>query len=120
MACLQRLEDKLECLKDRLSAAKTPSLSGMPRGGTPLTTADLVADKIELERRIAKLKSKTAKIRSEILDEIDMLDDSRYVDVLEAYFIDGMTIEEVAARYCYTVRHAYRLYSDAILILALE
>ena len=95
-------------------------MSGMPRGGTPITTADLIADKCELESRIAKLKSKSARIRSEILDEIDLLDDSRYVDVLEAYFIDGLTMDEVAARYCYTVRHAYRLYQDAILILAFE
>ena len=95
-------------------------MSGMPRGGTPITTADLIADKCELESRIAKLKSKAARIRSEILDEIDLLDDSRYVDVLEAYFIDGLTMDEVAARYCYTVRHAYRLYQDAILILAFE
>ena len=92
----------------------------MPRGGTPITSADLIADKCELESRIAKLKSKAARIRSEILDEIDLLDDPRYADVLEAYFLDGLTMDEVAAQYNYTVRHTYRIYSDAILILALE
>ena len=92
----------------------------MPRGGTPITSADLIADKCELESRIVKLKSKAMRIRSEILDEIDSLDDPRYVDVLEAYFLDGLTMDEVAARHSYTIRHAYRLYTEAILILALD
>lgn len=95
-------------------------MSGMPRGGTPITTADLIADKLELESRIAKLKNKASRIRSEIIDEIDLLDDPRYADILEAYFLDGLTMEDVAARYNYTVRHAYRLYTESILILALE
>jgi DNA-directed RNA polymerase specialized sigma subunit len=95
-------------------------MSGMPRGGTPITTADLIADKCELESRIAKLKSKAARIRSEIIDEIDLLDDPRYADILEAYFLDGLTMEEVAARYSYTTRHAYRLYSEAVIILTFD
>lgn len=117
---MKRLEEKLENVKDRINTVRTPNMSGMPRGGTPITSADLIADKLELEKRIEKLKSKATRIRSEILDEIDLLDDPRYVDVLEAYFLDGLTMDEVAARYCYTVRHAYRLYTEAILILAFD
>ena len=117
LSCIARLEEKLKLLENRLSSPGSPKLSGMPRGGTPITMADLTADKIELEQRIARLKEKSKILKREILEEIDSLEDPRYCEVLEAYFIDGYTLEQIAEKECYTDRHVFRLYSEAITIL---
>lgn len=117
IACIARLEKKLKLLDDRLSSPRSPNLSGMPRGSTPVTTSELIADKIELEERISRLKEKGKVFKNEILAEIDSLDDARYCEVLEAYFIDGYSLEKIAEKECYTDRHIYRLYSEAITIL---
>ena len=57
--CIERLERKKVDLESRIGSVKSPSLSGMPRGGTPVTQTDLVSEKIDLEKRIEKLKKKT-------------------------------------------------------------
>lgn len=120
LACIKRLEEKLVILDERITAVKSPSLSGMPRGGTPVTLADLVSDKVDLEKRIERLKAKGKKLKSEIYEEIDSLEDPRYCEVLEAHFIEGLTFESIAEEMGYTERHVYTLYSEAISLLAIS
>jgi DNA-directed RNA polymerase specialized sigma subunit len=118
LACIARLEAKLIQLNDRLKSVRTSNFSDMPRGGTPITIDDLLVNKEDLERRISKLKAKGLILKKETLDEIDSLDDIRYCEVLEAFFIDCLTFDEIAERMQYTDRHVHRLYSEAISILS--
>lgn len=119
-SCIARLEEKLKNIESRLSSIKSPSFSGMPRGGIPVSPSDLVADKIELEERIERLKEKGKILKRDILEEIDSLENPRYCEVLEAYFIDGYSLEEIAEKEGYNDRHVYRLYSKAINLLILK
>lgn len=118
--CIVRLEEKLALLDVKLNTVRLPNLSGMPRGGVPVTTADLVADKIDLENRIERLKEKGKRLKLEILEEIDSLDEPRYVAVLEGFFIDCLSMEDIADNEGYTVRHVYSLYHDAIRALTVN
>jgi DNA-directed RNA polymerase specialized sigma24 family protein len=117
-ACIYRLEAKLSNLEDRLTAIRTPNLTGMPRGGTPVAKEDLISDKIDLEERIKRLKVKSRDLKRAVWSEIDKLEDPRYCDVLEAYFIDCLSFEEIADELGYTERHVYTLYGEAISFLA--
>lgn len=117
---ITRLEDKLLKIDERLYKIKSPNFSGEPRGGTPPTQAELISDKMEIQKRIDHLNQRGAQIKAEILDKIDELDDVRYAAVLEAYFIDGLTFEEIAEKETgYTVRHVLRLYSEALRAMSL-
>lgn len=120
LACISRLEGKLALLDKRIKSVKSPSLSGMPRGGVPVTVEDLIADKIELEERIKRLKRKSNSLKSHILEEIDSLEDPRYCEILEAFFIECLSLDDIADKEGYTVRHVYRLYSEAVTQLALD
>lgn len=120
LACISRLEEKYILLDEKIKSIKSPNYSGMPRGGTPVTVAELLSDKIELEERIKRLQVKGKKLKSDILEEIDTICDSRYCEILEAFFIDGLTLEEIAENEGYTIRHVYRLYSEAVTFLALN
>ena len=92
----------------------------MPRGGTPITVEELLSDKIELEKRIERLKVKGRSLKGEILEEIDSLDDPRHCEVLEAFFIDCKSICEIGDNMGYTDRYIYDLYRDAINTLAFQ
>lgn len=119
LACIARLEEKLTLLDDRLTSVKSPSLSGMPRGGTPVTSDDLIADKMELEERIRRLKEKGKVIKKEILNAIDDLSDPRFSGVLEAYFIDDLSFSEIAHDLNYSEKSVIRIYSQGIRALDL-
>ena len=118
VACINRLEAKLVILDERITSIKSPNFSGMPRGGVPVTLDDLLADKDDLERRIKKLKEKNRDLKRSIYEAIDTIEDSRYCEVLEAHFIDGLSIREIAENTGYTERHVYDLYDKAIRLLS--
>lgn len=116
---IDRLNLKLVNLDDRMLKIKSPGFSDMPRGGTPVTVEDLVAEKMEIEERIRRLKAKSKKLKIETLEKIDELDDTRYAEILESYFVDRKEFGTIAEDTGYTVRHIIRLYSEAINELSL-
>ena len=113
-ALVNRLKSKIKNLDERMTSLRSPTLSDMPRGGTPITKEDMIAEKDELIDRLSRLEDKGRKIKAELLDKIDDLDDPRYAEVLESYFIDCKTLEDIADENNYTMRHIVRLYSSAI------
>lgn len=118
--CIERLERKLVTLEGRITGLKSPSLSGMPRGGVPVTLADLMSDKIDLEDRIESLKAKSRDLKREVCEKIDSLENSKYCEILEAHFIEGKSFEDIADDLGYTTRHVIKLYSEAITVLAVS
>lgn len=116
---LSRLEEKLLVLDERIKSAKSPNYNGMPRGGVPITIEDLIADKTELEQRIAKQKVFNRELRGELIEEIDKLDDTKHIEVLELFFIECLTPEEIATELHYNVRTVYRLYSEGVRLLTI-
>ena len=118
--CIVRLEEKLNLLDVKISSVKSPNFSGMPRGGQPVSIDDMISDKLDLEKRIKRLKEKGKRLKNEILEEIDSLDDPRYVAVLEGFFIDCLSMEDIAENEGYTVRHVYNLYHDAVIALTVK
>ena len=119
VACIERLERKLISLNERIKSVKSPTLSGMPRGGVPVTLDDLLSDKLDLEDRIKRLRIKSRGLKLAVYEEIDNLEDPRYCDVLEMFFIDCLSFDEIAEELGYTERHVIKLYSEAITYLSL-
>lgn len=116
---IARLEERVRALDRKIDGLRSPSLSGMPRGGKALTSEDLIADKVDLERRIEKQKLEGGRLRRRTLDLIDQVDDVRRGEVLEDYFIYGMSFGQIAEEMGYTERHIIRLYGEAIDMITL-
>ena len=116
---IDRLTERLAELEERIQTIKSPAITGMPRGGEPVTVADLIAEKQELEERISRMKGKAREARRQIADRIDELDDVRYASVLEAFFLDGMELREIAEAEGYTERHTIRLYTEGLAAITL-
>lgn len=120
LAVIERLEEKLQMIEERISVVRSPGLSGMPRGGKPVTCEDVIEEKVDLERRIKRLKTKGAVIRREILDVIDDLENVHQAEVLESFLIDDLTFDEIARNMDYSKRHVIRLYTEGIDAIALN
>lgn len=117
---IERLTDKRDNLEERITGLKSPVISDMPRGGTPVSKEDLIAEKAEIEDRIERLKAKGLDYKREILTVIDDLDDPRYAEVLELFYVKNKDVYEIAESTDYTVRHIYRLYHEAIDMVAID
>lgn len=113
-AKLSRLEEKLRTLDERIQSVRSPRMSDVPRGGTPVTLVDLLADKEELEERIANQKEINREYKRAITKELDRLDNVKHIEVLELFFIDCLSPEEIAEELSYDVRTVYRLYSEGV------
>ena len=113
-ALIDRLENKLAVLDDRRYKVKSPTYSDIPKGGVPVTDAELLSDKVEIENRINNLVQKGKILKSEILEKIDELDDPLEVEVLESFFIDCKDLDIIADELGYTTRHISRVYGKAI------
>lgn len=120
---IERLENKREILEERITSVRSPTLSGLPRGGTPITIEDLIADKLEIEDRILRLKDKARRVRREILDAIDDIEEVNLCEVMEGRYILLQSPEDLAESMGFNTRHIWRILSqgvEAIQIPSLE
>lgn len=111
---IQRLNDRLSELDQRIVSAGTVNYTGMPRGGNPVTVEDLLCDKEILENRIAQSQDIANRYKREIIQAIDTLDNITYVEIIEARYITGKSIEDIAEDLGYSLRHVQRLYAMAV------
>lgn len=111
---IARLESKYNALVDRMEKVKTSTYTDQPRGGVPVTIDEMISDKMGLEERIKKLYIRSLNIKRELLAVIDSLEDSKYSEILESYFIDLWDFETIADNMGYNTRHIIRLYSNAL------
>lgn len=111
---ISRLKNKLANYEDRLIGLNSPTLSDLPKGGVPTPKEDILAEKIETEERIERLKKRGAQIRAEILEKIDDLENVRQAEVLESFCIDCMSFSDIAEDIGYSERRVIEIYSEAI------
>ena len=109
------LSRQIEDMKDRALCIKsTSNLSGMPRGGSPYTYADMIADADDLERRKKKFE-KIASQKKEIVQAyIDTVLSVKHNRFLTMYYIRCMTVSEIADREDYTERRGFQIFREAI------
>ncbi|MHC5215410.1 hypothetical protein ACYSNR_02010 [Enterococcus sp. LJL128] len=111
---IERLKDKLKLIENRLIGLQSVQIKDMPSGGIPLSKDDLFEEKEEIEHRIKRLTTNSKKVKTEIYDCIDKIDDFRFAEILESYFVDNKTLEEIAEDKAYSVQHVGYLYSKAL------
>ena len=114
MNMIEDLEAQIEDIDQRMTSIKSSKITGMPRGGTPITKEDLVADKLDLERRKKKFE-KIADQKKEIVQSyIDTVFSVKHNKFLTLYFVKCLSVYEISKRMDCTKRHAFRIYSEAL------
>lgn len=106
--------ERVDRLRARMEAGRMSQLSGMPRGGRSDWTD--TADKlIALEQRINARIRDMCRYKHLAMDAIEAVEEMRLREVLELYYLDGLTWEQVAERMEIDVRWAYVLHGRALL-----
>ena len=105
--------ERVERLRARLEAGQVSHITGQPRGGASdwTDTADRL---IELERGVNARIRDMCRLKRLAQEAIDQVDEARLREVLELYYIDGMTWDQVAERMNYSRRNVTTLHSVAL------
>ena len=109
-------QERVERIRARLEAGRMSSQTGMPRGGGAdwTETADRL---IELERVVNARTRELVRWKLAAIDAIRAVEEPRLAEVLELYYIDGLTWGDVAKRMGLDQRWVYRLHGRALLML---
>ncbi|MCH4175902.1 MAG: hypothetical protein LKF43_00245 [Streptococcaceae bacterium] len=112
---VERLKEKYLELELEIGSIRSGTISDMPKGGgTPISLDELISRKDELKIRINKAIKQSDDVRMKVLSVIDNLEDVRHCEILEAYFIENLSFEQIAEEYNYSLRHINRMYSQGI------
>ena len=106
--------ERVERIRAKLESGRMSSVTGMPRGGGADWTATAVR-LIELERRVNEQTRELVRWKLAAIDAIRGVEEPRLAEVLELYYVDGLTWEDVAKRMGLDVRWVYRLHGRALL-----
>lgn len=111
---IDRATERVERLRARLEAGRLNQITGMPRGGNSDWTE--TADKlIELEKIVNARVREMCTVKRLAMEAIEAVEEMRYREVLELYYLDGFTWEQVAEQMHYTVRNVTNLHGKALL-----
>ena len=107
-------QERVDRLRAQLEAGRMSSVTGMPRGGAKdwTETADRL---IELEQCVNAQVRELVRWKLVAIDAINAVEEARLREVLELYYIDGFTWEQVAQRMGLDQRWVYRLHGRALL-----
>lgn len=110
-------QERVDRLRAKLESGRMSSVTGMPRGGGAdwTETADRL---IELERVVNAQTRELVRWKLAAIEAIRAVNEPKLAEVLELYYIDGMTWEQVAQRMEITERWAQTLNGRALPMVA--
>jgi len=106
-------QERVKRLRARLESGRMSSVTGMPRGGGSdwTETADRL---IELEQVVNQRTRELVRWKLAAIDAIRAVEEPREAELLELYYIDALTWEQVAQRMALDLRWVYRLHGRAL------
>lgn len=111
---IDRLKDKLNRLNERYDL-KGVSYSSEPSSSVKKTLDDVLAQKEYLENKIGEMVSESIDIRNEITEKLLDLDNQLEATVLDFYFLEQYSLNDIADELSYSDRQIERLYVDGIM-----
>ena len=111
---IDRATERVDRLRARLEAGRLNVLTGMPRGGGAdwTETADRL---IELEKIVNARIREMCEIKRLAMEAIERVDEMRYREVLELYYLDHYTWDKVAEAMQLDRRWVTRLHGKALM-----
>ena len=111
---IKHLNTKINNINDKIISIKSGKISDMPKGGVPVTVEDMVSDKVDLERRKKRFEVIAKQKKDIVQSYIDTVYSPKHNYLLMMFYINDMSIEQIAKQTVYSDRHARRLYDEAI------
>lgn len=105
--------DERERLESLLTSPRTAKLTGMPRGGGGDWTNAVIAVS-DLNAVIVGEIETLCRIKREVIEAIDAVEDARYKQLLELRYRNYMPWESIAAEMGYTLRNVHEMHGKAL------
>ena len=111
---IDRATERVDRLRARLEAGRLNVLTGMPRGGGAdwTETADRL---IKLEKIVNARIREMCEIKRLAMEAIERVEEMRYREVLELYYLDHYTWDKVAETMQLDRRWVTRLHGKALM-----
>ena len=112
--CIRQKEAELAAMRSEIE-----SMSAAVTGERVQTSAkDKMSEKVshivDLEAKIIQDKEKFLRMKDRIINEIQSLDNSVYVDILYKRYVEYKQLEEIAVEMNYSYRQVLRLHGFAL------
>lgn len=106
-------QERADRLRAHLETGRLSSMTGLPRGGSKdwTETADRL---LALERKVNARIRELCDLKEKAMALIEGVEEPRLREVLELYYIDGLTWEQAARRMGYSVRNVTYLHGVAL------
>ena len=110
----KRIEEELERLKlDRMLPGALAA-DGLPKSSNLSDLSDYAAEVDEQERKLVEQRKRRVRIRTEIRERIEQIEDETEKDILTYHYIDLMRWKEICARTGYCWQYVHKKHSDAL------
>lgn len=113
---IERKQEEIDRLRAQLTKA-TSHLSDMPRGGSGGDWTDADVKVLEMEQQIHAEILELCRVKREVFEMIDTVEDERYRTLLELRYRNYMTFEQVAVEMHYSWRQVMRLHAEALNVI---
>lgn len=110
----KRIEEELERLKlDRMLPGALAA-DGLPKSSNLSDLSDYMAEVDEQERKLVEQRKKRVRIRTEIRERIEQMEDETEKDVLTYCYIDLMRWKDICRKTGYEWAQVHRKHSEAL------
>lgn len=110
---IERKQEEIDRLRAQLTKA-TSHLSDMPRGGSGGDWTDADVKVLEMEDAIHAEILELCRVKREVFEMIDTVEDERYRTLLELRYRNYLTFEQIAVEMHYSWRQVMRLHAEAL------
>ena len=112
---IERLIGEQEKLRSLAETVRSPALSDMPKGGRQRDWTEAVDALVDLCADIDREIRELCKVKREVNEAIDAVEDMRYRRVLELRYRSYLSWKQIAEEMGYDVRWVLRLHGKALL-----
>ncbi len=111
---IQDLKRQVNDIDGQIYGCSSGKLTGMPRGGKPVTREDMANEKADILKRIERLELVKKQKKEIVQAYIDTVYSARHNKILTMYYIKVLPIWKIAELEGYSQRHVFRLYEQAV------
>ena len=111
---IEDLKKQIEEIDGQIYGCSSGKITGMPRGGKPVTREDLANDKADIIKRIERLEVVREQKKEIVQAYIDTVYSAKHNKVLTMFYIKVLPIWKIAEMEGYSQRHTFRLYEQGL------
>lgn len=112
--CIKQKEAELAAMRSEIENMSAAVTGERVQTSPKDKMSDEVSHLVDLEAQIRRDKEKFLHMKDRIINEIQSLDDSVYVDILYKRYVEYMRLEEIAVKMNYSYDRARHLHGLAL------